>query len=71
MDDEELDPVEPNYAEKRVKYNVKKTIVARNRSIAVSFLKRVDKIRYGGLWIDFDNIYTRGYDQCPKDPTAA
>lgn len=33
-----------------LKYNLKKALAARNRSIALSFLKRIDKVRYGSLW---------------------
>ena len=40
-------------------YNVALALVARNRSIALAFLKRADKYRYGQLWTDLENQYTR------------
>jgi hypothetical protein len=45
--------------------------VARKKSIAISFLKRADKRRYGGLWIELENQFTRGLDHYPSDLTAA
>ena len=45
---------------------------ARNRSIAVAFLKRADRRAYGKLWTELENQYTRGNgDQYPLDLTAA
>ena len=71
MEDEEPDVKDTNYSELRLKYNLKKALTARNRSLALSFLKRADKARYGSLWTELDNQYKRGTDQYPKDLTAA
>ena len=71
MEDEEPDVKDSNYSELRLKYNLKKALTARNRSLALSFLKRADKARYGSLWTELENQYTRGTDQYPKDLTAA
>ena len=59
---EEQEPTgsESNFSYLMMKYNLKKALVACNRSIAVSFLKRSDKGRNGALWIDLENQYTRG-----------
>ena len=59
------------YSELMLQYNVRKSLAARNRSIALSFLKRAYKPRYGSLWTDLENQYTRGTDQYPRDLTAA
>ena len=71
MEEEEPHVDDSNYAELRLKYNLKKALTARNRSLALSFLKRADKVRYGSLWTELENQYTRGTDQYPKDLTAA
>jgi hypothetical protein len=44
---------------------------ARHRSIATAFLKRADQRRYGGLWSELENSYTRGQDHYPIDLTNA
>ena len=54
-----------------MKYNLKKALIARNRSIVVSFLKRSDKTRYGALWAKLENQYTGGSDQYPDNITTA
>ena len=71
IDESKPDGTEENYAELILNYNLKKAVAARNRSLALSFLKRADKSRYGTLWTDLENHYTRGTDQYPKDLTAA
>jgi Reverse transcriptase (RNA-dependent DNA polymerase)/Zinc knuckle len=43
----------------------------RNRSIALAFLKRADPVRFGLLWIELENNYTRGKDEYPGDLTEA
>jgi hypothetical protein len=45
--------------------------LARNRALAIAFLKRADQRRFGTLWTDLENQYTRGNDQYPTDLTAA
>ena len=49
MDDEEPDSTSVNYTELRIKYNIKRAMAARNRTLAVAFLKRAYKPKYGGL----------------------
>ena len=71
IDESEPDGTEGNYLELKLLYNLKKAAAARNRSLALSFMKRADKTRYGTLWTDLENQYTRGTDQYPKDLTAA
>jgi hypothetical protein len=44
---------------------------AKNKSVAIGFLKRADRKRYGGLWSDLENQYTRGTDDYPLDLTGA
>ena len=71
IEESEPDGTEENYVALKLLYNLKKTAAARNRSLALSFMKRADKTRYGTLWTDLENQYTRGTDQYPKDLTAA
>ena len=54
-----------------LRYNARKSLAARNRSITKSFFKRADKSRYGSLWTDLENQYTRGINQYPRDLTRA
>ena len=44
---------------------------ARDRTLAVAFLKRADRRRFGDLWHDLENQFTRGNAQYPIDLTAA
>jgi hypothetical protein len=44
---------------------------AKKKSVAIGFLKRADKRRYGGLWSDLENQFTRGTDDYPSDLTGA
>jgi hypothetical protein len=44
---------------------------ARNRTLALAFLKGADRKLYGTLWIELENQYTRQHDQYPHDLTAA
>jgi hypothetical protein len=43
----------------------------KNRALAVAFLKRADPARYGLLWSDLENQFSRGTDQYPDSLTAA
>ncbi len=52
-------------------YKEKEITAARQQSVAIGFLKRVDRRRYGGLWSGLDNSYSRGQDQYPTDLTGA
>jgi hypothetical protein len=45
------------------------TEMARNKSHAIAFLKRADKIRYGLLITELENQFTRGTDQYPTNIT--
>jgi hypothetical protein len=51
-------------------YRRRTTQATKNKSIAVGFLKRADRKRYGGLWSDLENLYTRGQDHYPTDLTS-
>ena len=44
---------------------------AKLQSVAVNFLKRADKGRYGGLWTELENDYSRGQNHYPTDLTNA
>jgi hypothetical protein len=44
---------------------------ARDRTIALAFLKQADRHRFGDLWHDLENQFTRRNDQYPIDLTAA
>jgi hypothetical protein len=51
---------------------LKKTVVvAKKKSVTIGFLKRADRKRYGGLWSDLENNFTRGQDHYPNDLTGA
>jgi hypothetical protein len=39
--------------------------------VAIAFLKRVDRRRFGALWADLENQFTRGNDQYPVDLASA
>jgi hypothetical protein len=45
--------------------------IAKNKSMAMAFLKRSDKGRYGQLLTDLKNQYSRGTDQYPVSVTEA
>ena len=49
MEDEDPDGTEPNFYDLKLKYNLKKSLIAHNRSIGVFFLKRADTTRYRAL----------------------
>jgi hypothetical protein len=44
---------------------------AKNKFSAIGFLKRADIRRYGTLWTELENSFSRGVDQYPIDLTAA
>jgi len=44
---------------------------ARDRTLALPFLKQADRRCFGNLWHDLENQFTRGNDQYPIDRTAA
>ena len=44
---------------------------AKKKSMGVNFLQRADRKKYGGLWSDLENQFTRGLDQYPHDLTSA
>ena len=54
-----------------ISYNSKVRKISRNRAIAISFIRRADRGRYGALWLDLQNQYSRGHDQYPTDLTNA
>ena len=49
IDETKPDGTEANYVDLKIRYNLKKAAATRNRSLALSFLKRADKTRYGEL----------------------
>jgi hypothetical protein len=46
-------------------------LAAKRKSIAIAFLKNADRTKYGGLWADLENQFTRGSDQYPTEIIAA
>ncbi len=61
----------PSIDQNKEEYMKKVLAAARHRSIATAFLKRADQRRYGGLWSELENSYTRGQDHYPVDLTNA
>jgi hypothetical protein len=51
------------------KYRTRLVAVAKKKSVDIGILKRADRKRYGGLWSDLENTYTRGQDHYPTDLT--
>jgi hypothetical protein len=47
------------------------TFAAKRKSVAIAFLKRADRKRYGGLWSELENSFTRGNDHYPSNLTGA
>ena len=58
----------PNYVDKQEALLIE---AAKKKSIATAFLKRADRKKYGGLWSDLENNFTRGVDHYPADLTGA
>ena len=52
-------------------YDNKICKIARDRCQAMMFLKKADKVRYGSLWIDLQNQFSRQNNQYPEDLSAA
>jgi hypothetical protein len=52
-------------------YRARSMAVAKQKSVAIGFLKRADRKRYGGLWGELKNNYTRGQAHCPNDLMGA
>jgi hypothetical protein len=52
-------------------YHQRAVTAAKHQSVAIGFLKRADKRRYGGLWSELENNFTRGLDHYPPDLTNA
>ena len=71
MENVEPDGTEPKYYDLKLRYNLKKALIVRNRSIAVSFLKRADKTVYGALRAELKNQYTMVSYQYPNEITTA
>jgi hypothetical protein len=61
----------PNIDPASEEFKKKAATAARHRSIATAFLKRADRRRYGALWSELENSYTRGQDHYPVDLTNA
>ena len=47
----------------------KRLKIARDRTLALAFLKQADRRRFGTLWADLENQFSRGNDQYPIDLT--
>ena len=60
-----------DYLGKRKKYLAKKERESRNRALAIAFLKRADRARYGNLMNDLSNQFTQGSDRFPLDLAEA
>lgn len=54
-----------------LKISKRAIVLAKPKAIAVAFLKRADRKRYGVLWSKLENIFTLGQDQYPADITSA
>jgi hypothetical protein len=48
----------------------KRLKIARDRTLALTFLKRADRHHFGTLWADLENQFSRGNDQYPINLTA-
>jgi hypothetical protein len=52
-------------------YQALTKLAAKQKAVAIGFLKRADRRQYGCLWSDLENNFTRGQDQYPEDLTSA
>jgi hypothetical protein len=57
----------PDYLTLLAKYEEDATTIAQKKAIAVSFLRRVSRQKYGQLWVDLQNSYARGKDDFPSN----
>ena len=55
------------YYTKEKKYQKDLQTAARGQTLAMMYLQRVDRGRYGDIWADLHNLYSRGDDQYPVD----
>jgi hypothetical protein len=65
---ETLDPPSPdseNFDSLLLDYESSLLETAKNKAIAVSFLRRVNRQKYGQLWVDLQNSFARGKDDFP------
>ena len=46
-------------------------VAAKKKTVAVAFFKRADQKRYGALWSELENNFTRGDDHYPDNLTGA
>jgi hypothetical protein len=51
-------------------YTKRTVLAAKKKSVAIGVLKRADRKRYGGLWSDLENLFTRGEDHYASDLTG-
>jgi len=49
----------------------KRLKIARDRTLALAFLKRADRCCFGTVWADLGNQFSRGNGQYPTNSTAA
>jgi hypothetical protein len=54
----------------RAEYDKRAVAAAKKKSVAIGFLKRADRKRYGGLWSNLEKQYNRGTDDYPSDLTG-
>ena len=57
------------YALTEEEYKAYKITAAKQQTIAIGFLKRANKRRYGDLWTELENNFMRGQDPYPPDLT--
>ena len=57
--------------EKQMAYGKKLAKVSRDRMVAMMFLKGADRTRYGSLWFNLQNMYSREINHYPKDLPSA
>ena len=57
--------------EDKEKYEKRLKEVARNKTLGMMYLHKVDKKRYGDLWVSLRNNYSRKTEQCPDTLSEA
>jgi hypothetical protein len=56
---------------KTAKYNKGIAKKYHDQTLAMMYLRTVDRKKYGNLWIGLQNQYSRGNSQYPRDLSAA
>ena len=61
----------PGWVEAKSSWKRKCQAKAREKEMAIMFLKKIDTARFGGLWIALQNQYAYGTPQYPTDLSSA